>query len=460
MQRSLDPAHRSPAEPAPRARWVLGLQLAIGVMVFCCFGLSLSWWDIHEDVAKRKSAKEQAGTSPKDADQANWNGFDNPWLDGYARWDGGWYHQIAACGYYYAPLEVKPDGKERLAYQTPVPFFPLYPLLMRGLAWPLSSPPGANEHGRPRKPWTAGLLAGMLISLLAGTAYIQLTLRWAARWMSADAALTVALTLLCYPISFLLVGPIYAEALFGLLALLAFRLLEDDRLWAAALIGALATATRPVGLGLAIGLCVGALERSGVLSRRPSAGFVGSLIPKVDLSRWRWSDLWMGISALGGFAYFLFLMQFGGDGPGQVAVTKVYTMSGSAEGWYMTPGPEVWLKYEAWRQLFWKPWGLKQVLILFHMGLAVVGFAALPAIIRRFGWGMATFVFIALGLPTLASKDCFAMARYLLVCFPVFAVVGLMLADLSWRLRLAVFASGLCGMGWFASRFARWYYVT
>src|SRR5688572_21520650 len=41
---------------------------------------------------------------------------------GLGNWDGGWYAQIAQSGYWYHP-----------GAQSPVAFFPLYPLLIRGL---------------------------------------------------------------------------------------------------------------------------------------------------------------------------------------------------------------------------------------------------------------------------------------------------------------------------------------
>ena len=73
-----------------------------------------------------------------------WRGFpDNLWLDGWGRWDAGWYRHIAMHG--YVDQAVGPTGQRNLA------FYPLYPLTMR-----LVSLPGLDP-----------LAAGILISNLA-----------------------------------------------------------------------------------------------------------------------------------------------------------------------------------------------------------------------------------------------------------------------------------------------------
>ena len=56
----------------------------------------------------------------------------------FAAWDSGWYFDIAQRGYYWSE-----SGQSSLA------FFPLYPLLMRALAWPFG--------GGDRALWIAGV---------------------------------------------------------------------------------------------------------------------------------------------------------------------------------------------------------------------------------------------------------------------------------------------------------------
>src|SRR5215218_8167016 len=44
------------------------------------------------------------------------------WLAGWAQWDSGWYHEIAANGYSYV-----------VGQQSTVAFFPAYPLVVRAV---------------------------------------------------------------------------------------------------------------------------------------------------------------------------------------------------------------------------------------------------------------------------------------------------------------------------------------
>jgi hypothetical protein len=421
--------------------------LAVAGIVCLTFAVSLQRWPAHPEIGDQ-----------------SWDALGVPWLDGYVRWDGGWYYNIAGVGYFYG--ELRADG--RIDRQTPVPFFPLYPLMIRACAAPFDPPPPATSAQVLSRSWVGGVVAGIAICLVAGLVYVQLLMAWSARWFTGDTAQVIAITVVCYPLSFFLMGPIYSEALFCLLAVAAFRMLEDDRRVLAALFGALASATRPVGVALVIGLVIGALERSQVLVRRENASAFTSLLPRLQLSRWRWSDALLLSSALGGLAYWLYLWRFASP---TIPGWRVYTLAASADGWYMKPGPAVWLKFEAWRQLLGQ-WfdpayqgdpaahGLKQLMILFHLGLTLFGFACVPAIIRRFGWGLAAYTTIALLIPAISSKDFIAMGRYLLPCFPVFALAGAWIARCPRWLQWATWSSGLVAMIWFASRFVRWYYVT
>jgi hypothetical protein len=117
------------------------------------------------------------------------------------RWDSGWYGAIAKDGYWVAPGQ-----------QSPVAFFPLYPLLMRAVAWL-----GVNR-------W----VAGVLVSFSAGVAALLVFHRWLSRVAPAEAA-TAWLVLVSYPYACYLYGVVYSDALFLLLVVSAFVALEEDR---------------------------------------------------------------------------------------------------------------------------------------------------------------------------------------------------------------------------------------
>ncbi len=63
----------------------------------------------------------------------------------FAAWDSGWYWTIARHGYRY-----------NAGGQSSIAFFPLYPLLMRGLARPFG--------GTDRAVWVAGIVLCWFVS--------------------------------------------------------------------------------------------------------------------------------------------------------------------------------------------------------------------------------------------------------------------------------------------------------
>ena len=72
--------------------------------------------------------------------------------------------------------------------------------------------------------------------------------------LTARSAALFAAALLLFPYAWYLYGAVYADALFVLCAIGAFYLVEKDRPVLAGLVAAVATATRPVGIAMVIGL--------------------------------------------------------------------------------------------------------------------------------------------------------------------------------------------------------------
>lgn len=148
-----------------------------------------------------------------------------PKLDqGLLAWDGDWYDAIAERGY-----DDLPDESIR--------FFPLYPLLGRGLGWLLAGNQGlalvviAN---------VAALAAGMLLHRLVveDTGDERLAVR--ASWLFA-----------VFPGAFVLVWG-YAEAVFLVAAIGAFLALRRRQWWWVAGLAAAAALARPVGAFLVL----------------------------------------------------------------------------------------------------------------------------------------------------------------------------------------------------------------
>jgi hypothetical protein len=313
--------------------------------------------------------------------------FSGPsWLRGWAQWDSGWYYRIAHGGYSFA-------GR----HQSTVAFFPVYPLLMRSVAVLLPN------------VWVAGIL----VTFLAGATLAGLLLTWLRQRMSPAAAWTSLAVFLLYPYAFYVYGVVYADAVFIAAVVAAFLLLEADRPVLAGLVGALATAARPVGIVLVAALAVRALERRGAL--RPAGG------RWVDWGRVRRTDAGV-LLAIGGFVVWcLFLWHRFGD---------PFAFATAEAGWQQTPGPRVWLKYQYFYDMahIWnlRWWG---VFYVAHSVLTLAAACLIPRVFRRFGIGYGVYVLLLVGMSALSTQNFFGMARYLIAAFPIFAVIGEFLAD-------------------------------
>jgi hypothetical protein len=329
-------------------------------------------------------------------------------LGGLARYDGGWYHHISQHGYRYHQPGV----------QSPVAFFPGYPLAMRYTGEVVGD----------------DALAGILVTVVCGLGVAVQFSAWCRARMAPTAAATALLLLLLYPYGYYLYGVLYADALFLCATLLAFHLLERDHPVAAGVVGAVATFTRPVGIAVVIGLALRVLERRGALTR--PAGPRWLQVPtRVDLRRARRADAGVLLSIAGLAAYAGFLWERFGD---------PFLFSEVERYWDQPPGPRTWLKIELLQDLRFHitspfVWGL-----VVQGALALLALATVPLVGRRFGWGYAGYMAVALGIAVVGTKDFQGLGRYVLAAFPLFALVGELLTERPRSLRCAaIVCSGL-----------------
>jgi hypothetical protein len=142
----------------------------------------------------------------------------------FAQWDSGWFIRIADHGY---------DVKQSSA------FFPLYPLVVRGIAEVLGST----------------VIAGVLVSLaaagLAAIAVFKIAQRLVSETVASDSVLLLAL----FPLAFVFTA-VYSDALFLALAGWSFWAGLRRQALTASVLGGLAVATRPMGLALLPALLV------------------------------------------------------------------------------------------------------------------------------------------------------------------------------------------------------------
>jgi Gpi18-like mannosyltransferase len=182
----------------------------------------------------------------------------------FSRWDSLLYQQIATLGYEYAD-----DGKGHL-----VAFFPLLPLLIRGLM----------------RLGFSFAAAGTLLNHGAFLAALVILYRWVAEMQGRSAARWATAVLAWLPAS-LFSSVVYTEALFLLFTTATLRAFEHQRYGQTALWGAIATATRPTGLALIPALLITTWRQ-----KRPAIAYLASLSTGIGVflfslyCGWRFGD--------------------------------------------------------------------------------------------------------------------------------------------------------------------------
>lgn len=326
-----------------------------------------------------------------------------PFLDGWIRWDARWYEAIATRGYFFSASD-----------QSPVAYFPLYPLTMRLF----------GAVGVPV------LVAGVALTLVFGLLAIAVFRRWALTTEGGADADAATVLLAVYPFAFFLYGAVYADALFLLLIVSAFHSVERDRPWRAAVFGALATATRPVAPAVVVGLLARQLER------RWRSG-----------QRLRAVDFVPVLSAAGLLAYMAYQWQ---------AFGTPFAFVETQSAWGQTPGWRTWLKIDFFTDERFAPFYGYAVP---HAAIALAFMALAIPTARRLGYAYGIYVAVAMGLPLLSSGAFVGLGRYGLAAFPCFLTAALLLKDRP-RARVALLVASVALLVVMTSRFAVGWYAS
>ncbi|MEM6869382.1 MAG: hypothetical protein AAF528_13500 [Cyanobacteria bacterium P01_C01_bin.121] len=164
--------------------------------------------------------------------QFSWSKY--PWLDIWGVWDSFWYMNIVQEG--YSTASVIPGN----AAQTNFPFFPMYPLLMKGL--------GTLMGG---KYFLAGLVISNVCLLISGYLLYKLVESEqpdaAIAPQARETARRSVKFFFLFPVSFILSG-LFTESLYLCLTLLCFYWAKRHRWLAVGLTGACLSATRTLGV--------------------------------------------------------------------------------------------------------------------------------------------------------------------------------------------------------------------
>lgn len=350
-------------------------------------------------------------------------------FEGYARWDAGWYFYIATKGYYY-------NGP---GHQSAVAFFPSYPVAVRAVAAVIGD----------------ALLAGVIVTIVAGAAVALLLHRWVLDRFDRRTATLAVVLLLVWPYAYYLFGVMYSDALFIACAIGAFVLLERGHPWLAACAGIVATAARPVGIAVAIGLFLRSLERDGVLVTpwsKPAAALDGTT--RRGLRAIRLSTIAPAASIAGLLGYIAYLWY-------RFNEPFAFAIVASAPGWERRIGPRTIAKF-GYAHIVARREPTVQLLTLTVSALLTFGaIALLPRVLRQLGVGYAAYAAIAIGLPFASSSEFLGMGRYVLAAFPCFAVAaGLLRQRPRALVRGAVLAASALLLALFSTLFIRGYYLS
>ena len=309
-----------------------------------------------------------------------------PLVDGLMAWDAHHYRTIAEQGYDAFPH----------AYR----FFPLFPLLVRGL----STLTSGNETA-------AALLLVNGAALLLGIALYRLVLT-----ETGDRAVGRVATWL------LLAGPAaaplvmgYSESLGAAASVLSFLAARQRRWWWAAAGAAVVGATWSIGWLLAVPLAVEAASgfaRADLRSRLARLSAVAAPVAVAALCLG-----WVEVASGDGWANVVTVQSDIYDRTAVDPLTALYRA-----------GEDLFIGHHASGVAF--PWAVVTI------GLTVAAFRRLPL-----SYGSYAMVLV---VAAISSANIDSFERYVLRAFPL-AIVGAMLLKAEWQQRLVI-ATGLAGL--------------
>lgn len=351
-------------------------------------------------------------------------GFGDIVVEPLARWDAVWYLAIANDGYAGA------DSPRHA-------FFPLYPLLARGLG-----ELGGGGAG-------AVLLAAYAVSLAAFFAALVLLYRLTALELGRRAAWPTLLLLCVFPAS-LYFGAPYSESLFLLCSVGAIYAARTGN-WAwAGVAAAGASATRSAGILLLLPLAFLYLQQHG--------------------RRVRPDVLWLALAPAGLAVYATYLGLAYGDplsfshvqefwnrdfaGPlvgawdGAVAAFDGVRqlLSGSRDGAYFEQSAGDPFRVAA-----------QNIGLFGFLCFALVGAVG---VLRRLPFAYGLYVVTALMLPLsypVAAQPLMSLPRFVAVLFPIFMWLGLVCEERRMTDRVAIVSAVVLGL--FVTQFATWQWV-
>lgn len=346
----------------------------------------------------------------------------------WSHFDGEHYARLASDGYLNQPNNMSPA------------FFPLYPLLIRSFAALFGGPISVEVLA----VW------GVLISLIALPFALYFVYRIAEDGWGVRVAQGAVLALAFFPTTFYL-NATYTESLFLALsagAVWATRVRKD--LFLACLLAGLATATRNVGLFLVVPLAYEWFRNVGYY--RWWRGSYLALAPS-------------GLAAYMGYQWWKFgspfLFYTDQKDWNREATSPLVTISNA---WQEARGGVKWLFDPQVSLAELKPDQLMTHLNLandtYNLAFLILAVVLLIAGLRVLSPGMWGYAFLVSIFPAFfgaPGATLMGLSRYVLVAFPLFIVLGVLLRNRTilgvWLLASTVLSLLFCAM------FVTWWYV-
>lgn len=313
---------------------------------------------------------------------------DNLFLDIWARWDSKWYVNIVNNGYWF-----------QLGQESNVAFFPLYPLLM-AVVMPLAGQDAV----------LSGIVVSNLCLFLALIYLYQLALL---EFGDEAIAFRTIYYLAAFPTAFYF-SAVYTESTFLLFSVATVYYARQQAWGWAALMGLLASASRIVGVLVAMLVGLEWLRAHGWtlrdIHRRQT--WLNLLVAL----RQDWGNLLLiGLIPLGLLSYMAFLFLSFKD---PIAFSTVQA------AWYrQNIGPIAVLQRDlstlfsqnfATGEIWWK--------VILDVSAFALAMALVPVIWRRLGTSYALLIILGMVIPSMSATQ--SLSRYIVVLFPVFLILG------------------------------------
>jgi hypothetical protein len=312
----------------------------------------------------------------------------NLFLDVWARWDSAYYLTIARDGYAYTEGQLRD-----------VAFFPVYPLLTRVLGSLTSN----------------AVLGGMLVSHLSfAAALLVLDRLTRLEFGDSGTAERTVFYLAAFPSS-LFFSAVYSESTFLLLAVGTLYCARRQWWPAAGVLGALASATRVVGVVFWPVLIVEWLRANGWTWAGLRNSTTRARLLTCALRDWP-ALLAVSVTPLGLVSYALFLGSTFGDPIAFWTAQSLWARENRGPLAAVMNAIDAMKWGDVWTgaHLYWiAPLDLAAVIMGLTIGVAVFA---------RLGAGYGLFTLLGVLIPLWSATD--SMLRYVVVLFPLFMMLG------------------------------------